>query len=129
MKWVNTDNSSEKVSLNEALLSNMASNGGLWLPEIIPTFDNEWLDKIDTLTNIEICCEIMNKFFQDNISTSTIKNIVRSAITFDIPFKRLDKNDYILELFHGPTLAFKDFGTRVMAEIFKHLVKAHVWRM
>lgn len=123
MKWVSTADNSNIVNLQHALLYGLPKDGGLWVPQYIPTID---IDKLDTFTNLEICFSILKAFFSPDIDELQLKEIVDKAINFDIPLHQLNSNTYILELFHGPTMAFKDFGARIMSLLFQHfLSKQH----
>lgn len=119
MKWVSTADKSNIVNLQQAILYGLPKDGGLWIPQYIPTID---IEKLDTLTNLEICLSILKTFFSPDISDLELKEIVDKAINFDIPLHKLNSNTYILELFHGPTMAFKDFGARIMALLFQHFL-------
>ena len=101
----------------------MSTDGGLWIPEKIPEVSLDWINKLDKLTIHQICSHIMKLYFSPDISESIIDNIVEKAINFEIPLVKLDHNDYILELFPWSlTMAFKDFGARVMALLFQHII-------
>ena len=90
------------------------------MPEKIPEFSNNFVSGLSSLSFQEICFEISNKFLSEDISKNDINKIIEHSINFDAPLISLDDNIHILELFHGPTFAFKDFGARFMAEVFKH---------
>lgn len=120
---ISTRNKKDKRSVIDSILFGMSADGGLWIPEKIPVLSPDWIDKLDKLTIHQICSHIMKQYFSPDISESIIDNIVEKAINFEIPLVKLDHNDYILELFHGPTMAFKDFGARVMALLFQHIIK------
>ena len=119
---ISTRNKNDKRSVIDSILSGMSTDGGLWIPEKIPEVSLDWINKLDKLTIHQICSHIMKLYFSPDISESIIDNIVEKAINFEIPLVKLDHNDYILELFHGPTVAFKDFGARVMALLFQHII-------
>lgn len=119
---ISTRNKKDKRSVIDSILSGMSTDGGLWIPEKIPEVSLDWINKLDKLTIHQICSHIMKLYFSPDISESIIDNIVEKAINFEIPLVKLDHNDYILELFHGPTMAFKDFGARVMALLFQHII-------
>ncbi len=120
---ISTKNKKDKRNIIESILSGMSNNSGLWIPEKIPLLSSDWINNLDKLTTRQICSHIMKLYFSPDISESVIDNIVEKAINFKIPLVKLDHNDYILELFHGPTMAFKDFGARVMALLFQHIIK------
>lgn len=123
MKWFSSNNRNNIVNTSTAILSGLPNDKGLWMPEEIPIFNSEWIDNLDKYSISEICSSILTVFFQQDISKLDIETMVSEAINFPIPLYKLDNNDYILELFHGPTMAFKDFGARIMALIFQYLIK------
>ena len=105
---ISTRDKNDKRSVIDSILSGMSTNGGLWIPEKIPVLSPDWIDKLDKLTTHQICSHIMKLYFSPDVSESVIDNIVEKAINFEIPLVELDHNDYIIELFHGPTMALKD---------------------
>lgn len=93
------------------------------MPEYIPVLPQEFLNDLSEFTLGEIALEISKQFFTDDLPQSVVLEIVEKAITFDAPLRKLDDKKYVLELFHGPTLAFKDFGARFMAQLMSYLVR------
>jgi len=93
------------------------------MPEKIPGFSNNFVGELSSLSFQEICFEISNKFLSEDILANDINEIIEQSINFDAPLISLENNTHILELFHGPTFAFKDFGARFMAEVFKHFLQ------
>ena len=119
---ISTKNIKNKISLTDAILSGMPLDKGLWIPENINKLDNHWIDNIDQYSNTEICYKILEVFFSKDIPKIKLQEIVNKSINFEIPLHKLDTNDYILELIHGPTMAFKDFGARIMAQIYQYFI-------
>lgn len=119
---ISTKNKSNKKSISEAILNGLPDDGGLWVPEIIPEVNKNWLNNIDCLSMVEICIYILELYFYPEIPKKKIEEFVKKSINFEIPLVELDKNDFILELIYGPTMAFKDFGARIMAKIFQYLI-------
>ena len=121
MKFYSTNNNSEKVSFKEALMEGMPLDNGLYMPEFIP--DHSSLIKgISTLNIKDISYVIANSYLNQDFQNSDIEEIIDYSITFDSPLVDIYNNIQILELFHGPTLAFKDFGARFMARTMEKVV-------
>lgn len=123
MKYYSTENTNESVDFRTALLRGLASDKGLFLPEFIPILDQNFIKHLDEFSFQEISFNIAKKFIGDEINNSDLMNIIESAISFEAPVVNLSKSLSILELFHGPTLAFKDFGARFMAKTMGYLLK------
>ncbi len=111
------------MSFQNALFKSLAPDSGLYMPEVIPEFDDKFLNNIPNLTFQEISHHIASLFLSNDIESSKLKNIVEKSINFDAPLLKLNKNIHILELWHGPTLAFKDFGARFMAQLMGFFVE------
>jgi len=122
MKYYSTRNKSTKITFREATLKGMPDDNGLYMPEYIPNKIN-LLKGIDSLSFQDIAFNIANSFINKELNNSQLEDVINSAITFDVPLVEIKKNSYILELFHGPTLAFKDFGACFMARIMEKFVK------
>ncbi|MDZ7657846.1 threonine synthase [Fodinibius sp.] len=120
MKFISTKGKADSVSFAEAALRGLAPDGGLYMPEHWPKLRDEFWNKINQKTLPDIGYEI-SRLFVDELDDSALKNVVGQAINFDAPLIELQNGIYILELFHGPTLAFKDFGARFMSRIFSAL--------
>jgi threonine synthase len=123
MRYYSTKNKSTPYSLKEAVLKGLPDDNGLFMPEYIPKFTRDFLYGLQNFSLKEIALEISRLFLLEDLSMSTIEDIVVNSITFDAPLKKLDDKKYVLELFHGPTLAFKDFGARFMAQLMSYLVR------
>ena len=120
MKFYSTNKKSEPVSFKDAVLKGIADDGGLFMPEFIPTLPNEFWKNINEYDLTEIGFQVSKLFLKDDISETDLRNIISRSINFKAPIVKLDDSNYILELFHGPTLAFKDFGARFMANVLSH---------
>jgi threonine synthase len=114
MQFYSTKNHQHQASFKEALLNGIAPDGGLYLPVEIPPFENSYIRELRNLSFQEISFNIAHTFV-DNISDNDLQSIIEKTITFDAPLVPLNDHVSILELFHGPTLAFKDFGARFLA--------------
>jgi len=120
MQYYSTNNKNLKVSFREALLKGLSPDGGLFLPEEIPQLDMSFLNNLHNYSIQEIGFEVAKLFIDGEILDVELKSIVDDAINFDAPLVELDDKLLILELFHGPTLAFKDFGARFLARAMSH---------
>ena len=123
MKFYSTKNKRDRVPLHEAVLRGMPSDKGLYMPEIIPKFPEDFFKSLSSLNFQEISFEAAKNFFSDDIPYGVLENIIHEAINFDAPLVNLTDKIKILELFHGPTLAFKDFGARFMSRLMSYLIK------
>jgi len=121
--FYSTNKKSPSVSLKEAVLKGMPDDNGLYMPEVIPVFKEDFFRYIKKLSFQEISCEVAKLLPGKELPGNIIEDIVNSAINFDAPLIEVDKNTYVLELFHGPTLAFKDFGARFTAELMSYFVR------
>lgn len=123
MNFYSTNNKNIKVTFHEALLKGLAGDKGLFMPESIPILNSNFIQSLSRLSFQDIAFEIASKFIEDEISKTTLEEIINSAVNFEAPTIRLSSGLSILELFHGPTLAFKDFGARFMARSMEHFLK------
>jgi threonine synthase len=113
------------ANLEEAVFRSLPPDNGLYMPTVIPTVSKSFLDNIDSLTFNEIAFEVSKTLLGDDISDTDIRQIVENAFSFDAPVVSLSGNTHVLELFHGPSMAFKDFGARFMAALMSYfLVKS-----
>ncbi len=120
MKYVSTNGASQ-VGLREAMLSGYAPDGGLYLPERLPILPRAYFNNIQEMTLTEIAYVVANTLMGEDVGSSKLKAVVESAFNFPIPLKTLGDNYHVLELFHGPTLAFKDISARFMAALLKEI--------
>ncbi|MCD8210761.1 MAG: threonine synthase [Prevotella sp.] len=123
MKYYSTNNKSITASLSEAVIKGLAPDRGLYMLERINTLSNDLFDNIDKLTFKEIAFEVASKFFGEDVEKEDLKNIVYDTLEFDCPIVKVEDNIFALELFHGPTLAFKDVGARFMARLLGYFIK------
>jgi len=129
MKYYSTNGNSALVNFKEATIAGLAPDGGLFFPEHIPTFDKEFFSKIENMSIAEIAYAIMQPYVGDCLNEESLFDLVREAFDFPIPLKQINANQYVLELFHGNTLAFKDVGARFMSRCLGHFVKDDHRRM
>jgi len=123
MKFYSTNNKNLKVDLKQAVTQGLAPDNGLYMPERIPVLPKEFFETIHEKSFQEIAFEVANSLLGDDIPAAELKRIVEHTIQFDAPIVPLDTNVYALELFHGPTLAFKDFGARFMSQLLGYFAK------
>src|SRR5690554_1146841 len=122
MRFYSTHNRDYKVSLKEAVIKGLAPGGGLFMPMEIPQMSSEFLDGIHGLTFKEIGYEVVRAFFSENLSPDEITTLVDHTLQFDAPLLQIEEGVFVLELFHGPTLAFKDFGARFCSKLMSLLL-------
>jgi threonine synthase len=120
MEFISTRGKTPPVTFSEAALQGLAPDGGLYVPASWPQLSERFLKHLSEKGFHEICFEI-SKLFIDELEEKSLRRVIETAINFDTPLIHLSENRYVLELFHGPTLAFKDIGARFMAQIFKEI--------
>jgi threonine synthase len=123
MKFYSTNNPDLKVDLKQAVTQGLAPDNGLYMPERIPALPKTFFDTIADKSFQEIALEVATNLLGEDISKTELKRIVEHTIQFDAPLVELENNIYALELFHGPTLAFKDFGARFMSQLLGYFAK------
>ena len=123
MKYRSTLHRTPEVSLHHAVLHGSAPDGGLYMPVEIPHLAKEFLDRLPSVTFHEIAMEVAAQFCGEEVPRNVLLKIVTEAFNFPVPLVALDQRLHILELFHGPTLAFKDFGARFMARLMGFFVE------
>jgi threonine synthase len=123
MKYYNLKNRYETVNFKTATIKSQGSQKGLFFPEMIPQFDEEFIQKLHLYSDEEIAFRCMKDFIGDEIPADILKKIAAETISFDIPLKKINERISVLELFHGPTLAFKDVGARFMSRCLSHFLK------
>lgn len=123
MLYRSTNNPSHRVDLKEAILRSLPPDNGLYMPESLPVLGNEFWNNYRHLSFQEIGHAVAEAFFGDDIPADALQEIVDGTLAFDAPVVTLGAGDHILELFHGPTLAFKDFGARFMARLMAWLTR------
>ncbi|MBC8197961.1 MAG: threonine synthase [Candidatus Marinimicrobia bacterium] len=121
MKYFSTNLISENASFKDALFNGLAPDGGLYMPVEIPELNNNLFNS--NMSYPELATEIIHPFVENEISKNTLINICESAFNFPIPLIQLDDHLQILELFHGPTFAFKDFAARFMARTMQFFME------
>ena len=123
MKFYSTNHKTAPVGLQDAVVKGLAADRGLFMPESIPTLPPAFFDQIANLSLQEISLTVAEAFFSGDIDKKTLQEITYDTLNFDIPLIPVDENRYSLELFHGPTLAFKDVGARFMARLLGYFIR------
>lgn len=123
MKYYSTNKQTPDVSLQEAVVKGLAPDKGLYMPENIKTLPQSFYDNIGDMSFQEIAYTVADAFFGEDIDTDTLKKIVYDTLNFETPLVHVNDNIYSLELFHGPTLAFKDVGGRFMARLLAYFIQ------
>lgn len=122
MKYYSTNKTSPIATLEKAVVKGLAEDRGLYMPERIKPLSKEFYDNIERMSFQEIAYNVAECFFGEDIDAESLKQIVYDTLQFDCPVVRVTENIYTLELFHGPTLAFKDVGARFMARLLQYFL-------
>ncbi len=123
MKYYSTNRHSPHVTLREAVVKSLAPDKGLYMPERIPLMPRSFFENIENKSFQEISFDIALAFFQEDIDKETLRRIVYDTLSFDVPLHEVERDIYSLELYYGPTLAFKDIGSRFMARLLGHFTR------
>lgn len=123
MKYYSTNRKAADATLEEAVVKGLASDRGLFMPREIKPLPQEFYEHIEELSFQEIAYRVADTFFGEDIPADTLKQIVYDTLSFDVPLVKVTDNIYSLELFHGPTLAFKDVGARFMARLLGYFIR------
>ena len=123
MKYYSTNKIAPLASLEEAVVKGLASDRGLYMPEYIESLDESVIANLKNQSFHEIACVVARAFFVEDIEPDVLDEIVKDTLSFDTPVVHVDDNIYSLELFHGPTLAFKDVGARFMARTLGYFIR------
>jgi len=120
MRYYSLNNSSPLTSFKKAVQNGIAPDRGLYFPEEITPISEDFINNISEYSNEEIAYEVIKQFIGDEIPATILKEIIKKTISFDFPIVNLDENIGSLELFHGPTMAFKDVGARFMSQCLEY---------
>jgi len=123
MKYYSTNKESPNASFKEATIKGQAPDKGLYFPETIPQVEKDLIDNIEGVSNEEIAFRVIKPYVANEIKDDDLFKIVSETINFPIPLVKVNDNIFSLELFHGPTLAFKDVGARFMSRCLGHFLK------
>lgn len=122
MRYYSTNKQSEMASLRDAVVKGIAPDKGLYMPEKIKTLSSEFFENIDKMTFQEMAFEVASAFFGEDVEAESLRQIVNSTLQFPTPVVQVSEKIYSLELFHGPTLAFKDVGGCFMARLLSYFI-------
>ncbi len=123
MKFYSLNKKSPVVNFKEATILGQAPDKGLYFPEHIPVFDKSFFENINNISNEEIAFQVIHPYVAETIPETVLRNIVAETINFPIPLVKVNDKISSLELFHGPTLAFKDVGARFMSRCLGYFSK------
>lgn len=123
MELYSTKHESPNVNLEQAVFRGLPPDNGLYMPTQIPQLPISFFEKIHELSLPEIAFEVTKTLIGDEVPESAIRSIIEDAVNFEAPLVEVEKDIYSLELFHGPTLAFKDFGARFMSRLMGHFLE------
>lgn len=128
MKYVSTRGSAPELEFDDVLLAGLARDGGLYVPKSWPQFDEEKIRSLKNLSYPELAFEVIKPFVETRVTDEDLKRILTDAYAnFDTPevapVKKISDNAYLLELFHGPTIAFKDMAMQFLGPMFDHVLK------
>lgn len=123
MKYYSTNRQAPEVGLQEAVVKGLAPDRGLYMPESIPVLPSHFFDKMSNMTFQEIAYGVADAFFGGDVDQDVLEGIVYDTLSFETPVVHIEDNIYSLELYHGPTLAFKDVGARFMARLLGYFIK------
>lgn len=123
MMYYSTNKKAARASLQEAVVKGLASDRGLYMPEVIKHLPSDFFEKMKDLSFQGIAYTVADAFFGEDVDAASLKEIVYDTLSFDVPLVHVNDNIYSLELFHGPTLAFKDVGARFMSRLLGYFIK------
>ena len=123
MQYYSTNGKASLASLEKAVVKGLAEDKGLYMPERIKPLSKDFFDNIQDMSRQEIAYHVADCFFGEDVDAESVRRIVYDTLAFDIPLKEVEENIFSLELFHGPTLAFKDVGARFMARLLQYFLR------
>ena len=123
MKYYSTNGKAPLATLEEAVVRGLAPDRGLYMPERIKSLSGSFFEDIDKMSFQEMACHVAQAFFGEDVEEKALNDIVCDTLAFDTPAVKVEENIYSLELFHGPTLAFKDVGARFMARLLQYFIR------
>ena len=123
MKYYSTNRQAPEADLRKAVVQGLAEDRGLYMPERIDPLPREFLDGMPGMDFRAIACRVADAFFGEDIPADELHRIVEETLSFDCPVVPVEEGIFALELFHGPTLAFKDVGARFMARMLRHFLR------
>lgn len=121
--YYSTNKNADRATLQEAVVKGLASDRGLFMPDVIKQLPEDFFENMKDLSFQEIAYVVADAFFGEDVDAASLKEIVYDTLNFDVPLIHVHDNIYSLELFHGPTLAFKDVGARFMSRLLGYFIK------
>ncbi|MGM0376476.1 MAG: threonine synthase [Bacteroidota bacterium] len=121
MKYISLGKNKQRVSLKEGIFKGLSDDGHLFMPEEIPELDPQWIKTLPGLTLQEIGSSVLWPYVEEELNESEFQQIIHETFSFPVPLVNLHDNIHVLELFHGPTQAFKDVGARFLSRLMSHL--------
>ena len=121
--YYSTNHTASRATLRDAVVRGLAEDRGLYMPEVIKQLPATFWQEIADLTFQEVACRVADAFFGEDVPAEDLRRIVCDTLSFDTPLVHVEDNIYALELFHGPTLAFKDVGARFMARLLQYFIR------
>ena len=123
MQYYSTNGKAPLATLEEAVVRGLAPDKGLYMPQEIRPLPQEFFDNIENMSFQEMSYQVAHNFFGDDVDAESLREIVFDTLAFETPIVKVEDNIYSLELFHGPTFAFKDVGARFMARLLRYFIK------
>ena len=123
MKYYSTNGKAPLATLQKAVVKGLAEDKGLYMPQSINPLPQSFFGSIQDLSFLEIAYQVADCFFGEDVEADALRKIVYDTLSFDVPLVKVTENIYSLELFHGPTLAFKDVGARFMARLLQYFIR------
>lgn len=123
MKFYSTNNHQLKVDVREAVTKGLAPDNGLFMPETIPALPSDFFARLPEMSFQEMGLAVAQNLLSGSIPDDELRRIVAHTLSFDAPVVEVEENIYALELFHGPTMAFKDFGARFMSQLLGYFAR------
>ena len=123
MDYYSLNNKNHKVNFKEALFNGLAPDRGLYFPQEIKSLKKSFISNLNDYDKIEISMEVISQFIGNQIDKQSLKKIIEHSIDFEFPLKKIDENISVLELFHGPSMAFKDVGARFTSRCLSHFIR------
>ena len=120
MQYYSLHHNSPKTTFKKAVIEGLAKDRGIYFPDVITALSSEFIENISDYTNHEIAFKVIEQFVGDEIPEAILKDIIKNTLTFDFPIVKINNNIASLELFHGPTMAFKDVGAKFMAQCLEY---------
>jgi threonine synthase len=121
--YYSTNKNADRATLQEAVVKGLASDRGLFMPDVIKQLPEDFFENMKDLSFQEIAYVVADAFFGEDVDAASLKEIVYDTLNFDVPLIHVHDNIFSLELFHGPTLAFKDVGARFMSRLLGYFIK------